>query len=80
MLFEELMIAGYYNLDLPELPDQSLPGSFTPLRDLTPSIIPSDLSDLSEDSPSLRSTNAEVGSEEEVTLALLQLTGPASTL
>jgi len=79
-LFEELIIAGYYDPDLPELPEQLLPGSFTPLGDLTPSIIPSDLSDLSEDSLSPRSTNAEAGSKEEVTLALLQLTGPASML
>jgi hypothetical protein len=77
-LFEELIIAGYYDPDLPELPEQSLPGSFTPLGDLTPSIVPSDLSNLSKDSPSPHLTNAKAGSEEEVTLALSQLTGPAS--
>jgi len=76
-LFEELIIAGYYDPDLPELLEQLLPGSFTPFRDLTPSIILSNLSNLSEDSPSLHSTNAKVGSEEEVTLVLSQLTGPA---
>jgi len=79
MLFEELTIAGFYNPDLPELPEQLLPGSFTLFRDLTPSIVPSDLSDLSKDRTSLHSTNAKAGSKEEVTLVLLQPTGPAST-
>jgi len=80
MFFEKLIIAGYYDPDLPELLEQSLPGSFIPLRDLTPSIVLSDLSNLSEDSLSPRLTNAKAGSEEEVTLALSQLTGPASML
>jgi len=78
-LFKELIIAGYYNPDLPELPEQSLPDSFTLFGDLTPSIILSDLSNLSNLSLSPHLTNAEAGSEEEVTLVLSQLTGPVST-
>ncbi len=75
MLFDELVDAG---ID----PDPFLPGSFTPLEELTPSTLPSELSDLgepSETSYSPRLVATESNSEEEVTLVLSQPSGSAST-
>ncbi|KAI0263899.1 hypothetical protein BGY98DRAFT_1103723 [Russula aff. rugulosa BPL654] len=60
-LYEEFIAAGLE-------PDPSLPGSFTPSEELTPSTIPtelSELSDISEPSHSPRVTVAEPSSEEE---------------
>ena len=61
-LLEELVLAGE-RLNRPELNNTI---SFTPLRELTPSTIPSDLSDLSETASTPLSNEAEAGSEEEV--------------
>ena len=63
-------------------PNPFLPGSFTPLEELTPSTLPSELSDLDEPSKtsySLRLVAIESNSKGEVTLVLLQPSGSAST-
>src|SRR6266849_4132382 len=75
MLFDKLVDTG---IDL----DPFLPGSFTPLEELTLSTLPSKLSDLGEPSeisysPCLVTT--ESNSEEEVMLVLLQPSGSTST-
>src|SRR5712691_4051432 len=75
MLFDELVDAG---ID----PDPFLLGSFTPLEELTPSTLPSKLSDLgepSETSYSLCLVATESNSKEEVTLVLSQPSGSTST-
>lgn len=68
-LLEELKAAGQ-EFDL------LFPGSFTPTEELTPSTLPSKLSDLSEPMYSLRTIATETSSEEEV---LQHLSQPVDT-
>ena len=71
MLLEELIVAGY-NFDPLFL------GSFTPLEELTPSILPMELSDLSEPTESPCPVTVEPCSEEEVELLIAQTTAPTT--
>ena len=59
-LSNELLAAGYNPLDF------CLPGSFTLLAKLTPSPLPSELSDLNDPPTSLSSTAVKLGSDKEV--------------
>ena len=70
-LLEELIAAGYNS-------DPLFPGSFTPLEELTPSTLPTELSDLSEPTESPRPVTVEPRSEEEVELLVTQTTAPAT--
>ena len=70
-LLDELIAAGYYS-------DPLFPGSFSPLDELTPSTLPTELSDLSEPTESPRPVTVEPRSEEEVELLVAQTTAPAT--
>lgn len=67
-------------VDVGEDLDQYIPETFTPLEALTPSLLPSKFSNLSEPSFTPHLSEAESSSKKEVTLVLLQptVTEPAS--
>ena len=72
-LSDELLAAGYNPLDF------HLPGSFTPLAELTPSLLSSELSDLSDPPTSPSSTAVELGSDEEVERLITLDTAPTTS-
>ena len=72
-LSDELLAVGYNPLDF------RLPGSFTPLAELTPSPLPSELSDLSDPPTSPSSTAVELGSDEEVERLITLDTAPTTS-
>ena len=70
-LLEELIAAGYNS-------DPLFPESFTLLEELTPSTLPTELSDLSKPTESLRPVTVEPRSKKEVELLVAQTTTPAT--
>jgi hypothetical protein len=68
-LLDELIAAGFQS-------DPLFPGSFTPLDELTPSTLPTELSDLSSPTDSPRPVTVEPRSEEEVEQLVAQTTAP----
>ena len=72
-LSDELLAAGYNPLDF------RLPGSFTLLAELTPSPLPSKLSDLSDPPTSPSTTAVELGSDEEVERLITLDTAPTTS-